>query len=187
MSFRIDVSANRNALKWSWRELIGRALWETLRRPLFAWTPRPLWAWRRSVLRLFGAQIGRNVHIYSTVRIAVPWSLSIDDDAALGDRVVVYNLGFVQVGARATISQMAHLCAGSHDYRRRDMPLVKSPIEIGEDAWICADAFVGPGVRVGCGAVLGARGVAMRDLDAATVYAGNPARTIRARDFGHRT
>jgi putative colanic acid biosynthesis acetyltransferase WcaF len=61
------------------------------------------------------------------------------------------------------------------------MPLKRPPIEVGDDAWICADAFVGPGVSVGAGAILGARGVAMRSLDPWMVHSGNPAVAIRPR------
>jgi putative colanic acid biosynthesis acetyltransferase WcaF len=61
------------------------------------------------------------------------------------------------------------------------MPLERPPIEVGDDAWICADAFVGPGVSVGAGAILGARGVAMRSLDPWMIYGGNPAVAVRPR------
>ncbi|MCP4309160.1 MAG: hypothetical protein GY788_30660 [bacterium] len=178
----VDVRANRASRKWSRREQAGRVLWELLRRPLFNWTPRPLWAWRRAVLRLFGARIGGDVHVHPTVTIAVPWNLTIKDYAALGDGVIVYNLGAISIGENATVSQFAHLCAGSHDYRRLDMALLKPPITIGADCWICAEAFVGPGVAIGDGAVVGARAVAMRDVGAWTVVAGNPATKIADRE-----
>jgi putative colanic acid biosynthesis acetyltransferase WcaF len=177
----LDIAGNRAARKWTRSELLRRAAWELLRTPLFAWTPRPLWAWRCAVLRLFGARIGQEVHVHPTVTVAIPWNLEVGDHVALGDGVIVYNLGRVRIGARATISQYAHLCAGTHDYRRHDFPLVKSTIEIGEGAWICADAFVGPDVVVGDYAILGARAVAMSDVTAWTVAAGNPARFIRRR------
>jgi putative colanic acid biosynthesis acetyltransferase WcaF len=177
----VDICANRAGRKWTRSELVRRAAWEILRTPLFAWTPRPLWAWRRTILRAFGARIGQEVHIHPTVKIAIPWNLDVGDHAALGDGAIVYSLGRIRIGAGATISQYAHLCAGTHDYRLRDFPLVKSTVEIGEGAWICADAFVGPSVLVGDYAILGARAVAITDVPAWTIAAGNPARAIRQR------
>ncbi len=177
---RVDVEANRRAAKWSRRELAGRALW-ALSRPLFALSPRPLWGWRRFLLRLFGAKVGRDVHIYPTVRIAVPWTLSIGAQSAVGDRAILYDLGPLTIGERVTISQHAHLCGGTHDHRDPAFPLVKSPIVIGDDAWICADAFVGPGVTVGEKAIVAARAVAVRDVPAGSIVGGNPARVISAR------
>jgi putative colanic acid biosynthesis acetyltransferase WcaF len=177
----LNIALNRKGRKWSRSELFGRGLWEVLRGPLFGWTPRPLWAWRRFVLRMFGASIGRDVQLYPTVRIAVPWNLSIQEDASVGDRAILYSLGPIHIGRQATVSQGAHLCAGTHDFERSDMPLVKAPIWIGDGAWICADAFVGPGVRVGDYAILGARTVAMKNVADNMIVAGNPARVLRER------
>lgn len=174
----VDVSANRSSRKWSRREMAGRLAW-ALAQPLFAWSPRPLWGWRRWLLRRFGARIGAEVHIYPSVRIAIPWNLAIGDQTAVGDRAILYALGPIAIGARTTISQGAHLCAGTHDWRRPDMPLLKPPIRIGDDVWICAEAFVGPGVTVADGAIVGARAVAMRDVAARAIVAGNPARMLR--------
>lgn len=177
----IDIAANRASRKWSRRELIGRACWELLSIPFFAWTPRPFWGWRRIVLRSFGARVGRDVHVHPTVRIAVPWNLDIGDAVAVGDRVILYNLGRISIGPSATISHGAHLCAGTHDYRRADFPLLKQPISIGEAAWICSDAFVGPDVDIGAFAIVGARAVVVRDVCEWSIVAGNPAREIGKR------
>lgn len=177
----LDIEANRRSVKWSRQELLVRALWEILRGPFFAWTPRPLWGWRRAVLRLFGAQIGQRVHIHPDVRIAIPWTLSIGDDSAVGERAILYALGPVTIGQRATISQNAHLCAGSHDYRDPRMTLLKPSISIGDEVWICADAFIGPGVSMGPRAIAGARAVVMRDVPAGQIVVGNPARVIGSR------
>lgn len=177
-----DTTGNRSARKWSRRALAGRVLWALLGRPLFALSPRPLWGFRRALLRLFGARVGSQVHIYPSVRITIPWNLTLDDSAAVGGRAMLYALGPIKIGAQATISQNAHLCAGSHEYRDPTLPLTKPPITIGAGAWICADAFVGPGVTVGARAILAARGVAVRDLAPGTVHGGNPARLIKMRD-----
>jgi putative colanic acid biosynthesis acetyltransferase WcaF len=133
------------------------------------------------LLRCFGARIGREVRIHPSVRIAIPWNLEVGDWTAIGFDALLYNLGPVRLGQRVTVSQRAHLCAGTHDFRDAAMPLQKPPIAIQDDAWICADAFVGPGVEVGRGAVVGARAVVVEDVAAWAIVAGNPAREIGQR------
>jgi putative colanic acid biosynthesis acetyltransferase WcaF len=133
------------------------------------------------MLRAFGAKIGREVHVHSSVRIIMPKNLTLGDYTAVGDRVLLYALGQIDIGANTTISQNAHLCAGSHDYRSASMPLLKPPISIGDGAWICADAFIGPDVRVGALAIVGARAVVVKDVASNTIVAGNPARAIGIR------
>lgn len=177
---KLDITANRQARKWSSGELAGRALWEVLGFA-FAWSPRQLWGWRNLMLRLFGARIGRRVHIHPSVRIAVPWNLAIGDNTGVGDGAILYSLGAVSLGAGVTVSQYAHLCAGTHDHRRPDLPLIKATIDVGDGAWICADAFVGPDVRVGDYAIVGARAVAVADVAPWTIVAGNPARQVAER------
>jgi putative colanic acid biosynthesis acetyltransferase WcaF len=176
----LDIAANRAARKWTAGELAGRLLWEGLGFA-FAWSPRQFWAWRNLMLRLFGARIGPEVHIHPSVKIAVPWTLAIGARSAIGDRAILYSLGQIDIGADVTVSQQAHLCAGTHDHRRPDLPLIKATIRIGDGAWICADAFVGPDVSVGDHAIVAARAVAVKDVEAWTIVAGNPARLVGPR------
>jgi putative colanic acid biosynthesis acetyltransferase WcaF len=175
-----DISANRLAKKWSAIDQVRRSLW-TVAWPLFRFSPRPLWSWRVFLLRLFGAAIDHDVHIHPTVCIEIPWNLQIGRYAAIGDRAIIYNLGMVKIGSATTISQGAHLCAGTHDYRRREFPLIKAPISVGKNVWICADAFVGPGVEVGDHAIVGARAVVMRNVVVGSIVAGNPAVVVKNR------
>ncbi len=179
MTTQVDVLANRRHREWGRRALLGRVLWAFCQ-PLFRFSPRQCWAWRVWLLRLFGAEIGKGAHIYPTVRIAIPWHLRIGDHVAIGDRAILYALGRIEIGDRATVSQYAHLCAGSHDLTDSARPLLRQPIIVGQDAWVCADAFIGPDVHIGKAAVLGARAVAMKDLPARSIGVGNPMQ-IRAR------
>lgn len=174
----LDIASNRRARKYPVSVLLARVLWR-LCYPLFRLSPRPLWGWRRMLLRAFGARVGRGAHIYPTARITMPWNLVIGEDAAVGDHAILYALGPITLGERATVSQGAHLCAGTHDIADPARRLLTPPIVIESDAWICADAFVGPNVVVGRGAILGARAVAMRDVAPGTIFAGNPAKLIR--------
>ena len=178
----LDIEANRQARKWSRSDLVRRAGWELIQ-PFFRFSPRPFWAWRNFLLRSFGAHLGGDVRIFPTVRITIPWNLEIGSHAAIGDRAILYALGPIMIGARATVSQNAHLCAGTHDFRSPTMDLLKRPIEIGEEAWICADAFIGPDVRVGRRAIVGARAVVTKDISENAVVAGNPAHQIGIREI----
>ena len=126
---------------------------------------------------LFRSNVGRSVHVYPSATIYFPWNLGAGDESAIGEQVFVYNLGRVTLGSRVTISHRAHLCAGTHDHTKPDFPLLGPPILIRSDAWICADAFVGPGVTVGEGAIVGARAVAMKDVKPRSIMQWGTRRT----------
>lgn len=171
----------RHVSAYSTREKVGRLLWALVQGTVFRWSFHNWYGLRVWILRRFGARIGANVRIRRTVVIECPWNVAIGDGSSVGHAAILYCLGPVTIGRHVSISQYAHICAGSHDYRRPDMPLTRPPITIGDDAWIAADAYVGPGVTVGAGTILGARGVASRDLEPWSIYAGNPARLVRER------
>ncbi len=178
----LNVEKNRRARKYSSGELARRVLW-TLAQPLFRFSPRPCFGWRRFLLRCFGAKVGHSVHVYPTATIYFPWNLEAGDETAIGERALIYNLGRVTLGARVTVSHGAHVCAGTHDHTKPDFPLLRPPIIVGPEAWICADAFVGPGVTIGEGAIVGARAVAMKDVRPWTIVIGNPARETQRREI----
>lgn len=163
------------------KEKILRVLWMMLGQPVFRLTFHNWYALRAAMLRLFGATVGPRVRVRPSVIIEQPWNLTIGENSAVGDRAIVYCLGPVTIGEHVSISQGAHICAGTHDYSRDDLPLLRPPVVIRDHAWIAADAFVGPGITVGEGAVLGARAAAFKDVEPWTVYAGTPARPIKPR------
>ncbi|MCA9286246.1 MAG: hypothetical protein KDA22_13560 [Phycisphaerales bacterium] len=167
---------------YSRREKIARLAWTVVQATLFRWSFHTWYRWRRRLLLVFGATLQPTVRIRRTARIECPWNLEIGSETSTGDRATLYCLGKVRIGSGVTISQGAHLCAGSHNYNSRALELLRLPIVIGDDAWIAAEAFVGPGVEVGEGAILAARGVALRNLDPWTIYVGNPAEPVKARE-----
>jgi putative colanic acid biosynthesis acetyltransferase WcaF len=103
------------------------------------------------------------------------------DYACLGPRTDCYNAAPVRLGEYSVVSQYAFLCTATHDISSLRLPLVTGPIELGKHAWVCADAFIGPGVAIGEGAVVGARSSAYKDVEPWTVVAGNPARFLKVR------
>lgn len=173
--------AARAVSPYSTNEKIGRMLWAMVQGTLFRCSFHTWYGMRAWLLRRFGAKLAGNVRIRRTVRIECPWNLTMGENSSAGDRSLLYCLGPVTIGKNVSISQQAHVCAGSHDYTRADLPLLRPSIVIEDDAWIAADAFVGPGIIVGRGAILGARGCAFKDLEPWSIYGGNPAKRLRDR------
>jgi putative colanic acid biosynthesis acetyltransferase WcaF len=158
-----------------------RVFWNLTWLLLASWTPPFLRAWRRWLLTVFGARIHPTANIYGSVRIWYPPNLTMGPYACLGPGVRAYCMAPISLDAYALVSQRAHLCAGTHDIEDPHFQLRVRPITIGHRAWVAAEAFVGPGVTVGEGAVLGGRGVAFQDLAAWGVYSGNPAVLLKER------
>ena len=164
-------------------EVVRRIIWSFVQATLFRWSPRPFHGFRARLLALFGADIPEpsKVVIFPTATVTFPWKLRLEPRSMVGPRVNLYNLAQVTLRWGANLSQGCHVCAGTHDYLRWDMPLVASPIEVGENAWVGADVFIGPGVAVGSLTVVGARSVVMRSLPERKVCAGNPCRPLKDR------
>jgi putative colanic acid biosynthesis acetyltransferase WcaF len=168
---------------YSGRENLGRFSWALVQATLFRFSPRTWHAFRARLLRMFGAEIPEpsKVVIFPTVVVIFPSKLSLAPRSMVGPRVTLYNLAQITLGRGANISQNCHLCAGTHDYGRWGMPLVAKPILIGENTWLGADVFVGPGVSIGKLCVIGARSVVVKDMPERSVCAGNPCRVIKQR------
>jgi len=158
------------------------ALWIVIQSLLFS-SFLPGSRWRVLLLRLFGAQVGREVVIKPGVRIKFPWRLAVGDHSWIGEAVWIDNLAQVSIGAHCCISQGAYLCTGGHDWRNSEFSLVTQPIQIEDGVWVAARAMVAPGVHIGAGAVLGLGSVATGNLDAGWVYLGVPAQPVKQREI----
>ncbi len=162
-------------------EYARRLLWELIRKSVYGLLPGRFVGWRRFWLRAFGAKLAPTVNIRPGVVVRHPWLLEMGDYSALGDHVNVYNLGPIRIGDHTVVSQFAHLCNGTHDYKDPTLPLLRPEMYIGSGVWVCADAFIGPGVTIGNNAVVGARAVVMRDVPEQAIVSGNPASVVRTR------
>jgi putative colanic acid biosynthesis acetyltransferase WcaF len=163
------------------RHRLLRLIWSVVWRLLASWTPAPLHRWRIFLINAFGGQVDSSCSVYGTVRIWYPPNLQMARFAALGPGVDCYSMEKIEIGAYAVVSQRTFLCTGTHDTSDPNFQISSHAIRIGAQAWVAAEAFVGPGVTVGEGAVLGARGAAFVDLEPWTIYQGNPATAKRTR------
>lgn len=175
------AASGRGRSPYATSDKARRLLWSIVYATVFRCSFHNWYAWRRMLLRQFGATIGQSVRIRRTVRIEMPWNLRIGDESSVGDHAILYSLGPITIGKLVSISQYAHLCAGTHDYTTRAMALLRPPIVVEDEAWIAADAFVGPGVTIGARSVVAARATVVKDVPPDQVVGGNPARFIKPR------
>lgn len=95
----LNIAENRNHLNYSKWIYVKRILW-TFGKFFFRNSPRIAFGYRNTILRLFGAKIGKHVHIYSSTVIWFPWNLEIGDWSAIGEETLIYNLGKVTIGEK---------------------------------------------------------------------------------------
>lgn len=156
-------------------------LWWIVQALLFKTSPQFMYGWRRFLLRAFGAQIGVEVIIRPTAHTQFPWKVSIGDYSWIGDNVTLYSLGDIRIGKNVVVSQGTYLCTGSHDYQIETFPIYALPIILEDECWLATKVFIGPGVTIGKGTVVGACSSVFKSLPANKVCSGTPAKIIRDR------
>lgn len=160
-------------------------MWNVASAVLFRPFITPLFArWRIAVLKLFGAEVAWDCNVYASARIWAPWRLRMGRRACLGPGVTCYNQDWVILEDDAVVSQHAYLCTAGHDTDMLNTAgdsLVTSPIVLRAEAWVGARAFIGMGVDVGEGAIVGATASVYKNVEPWTVVGGNPAKVIKMR------
>lgn len=156
-------------------------LWWLVQAVFFRLSPQVLYGWRRFLLRLFGAEIGKNVLIRPTATITYPWKVRIGDYSWIGDDACLYSLSDIQIGSHSVISQRSYLCAATHDYMHISFDMIAGPIVIEDQVWIAADVFVAPNVTIGKGCLVGARSSVFQDLPGGMICFGSPAVPVKPR------
>jgi putative colanic acid biosynthesis acetyltransferase WcaF len=180
---KTDLSTFQNRDFSHGKSLLTRMLW-ILCSSLFFETVIPYTnAWKSSILRLFGAKIGKGVVLKPSVKIKQPWRLEIGDHSWIGEGVWIDNLVQVSLASNVCLSQGAFLLTGNHNYKKTSFDLITGEIHLEEGVWIGAKSIVGPGVICHSHAVLAAGSSAFKHLEAYCIYQGNPGEIIRKREI----
>lgn len=180
---RKSAQADRYTSPWSLRERFGMLAWRIVECLLMRPTPKALNSWRLFLLRIFGCTVRGHPFVHPACLIKIPWQLTIEDRAAIGPHVEIYNLGEVLLQERCVVGQHSYLCGGSHDLSDPELPLIIGPIVIGPEAFIGARVLILPGVLIGPGAVIGAGSVVSRDMPPWQVCVGNPCKPLKSRNW----
>ena len=127
--------------------------------------------------------LGRSsvIESYSCINNAV-------GDVIIGDhtRVGLHNtiIGPVTIGSHVNLAQGITVTALNHNFsdpekRIDEQGVSTTPVTIGNDIWIGANAVILPGVTIGNHAVVAAGAVVTKDVPAHSLAAGVPAKIIK--------
>ena len=181
----MNLLGHNSPSPWSRRIKVRRLFWLLVQSTLFRWSPPSWYRWRNWCLRGFGAKVldcpAAPARTSPTAKIYFPWNLTLKQGCLIGPECIVYNLDSITLHEGANVSRNVHLCAGSHDFSRWQMPLTSAPIEIGKNVWVATDCFIGPGVSIGDESVVGARSVVVKNLPPGMICVGNPCIPLKAR------
>jgi putative colanic acid biosynthesis acetyltransferase WcaF len=177
----VDLSTFNNASFDRGAPAGRELLWRMVQQAVFGCDWLKAYGWKRRLLRRFGGEIADGVVIKPRARVTFPWKLSIGANSWIGEEAWLLNLDRIEIGANVCISQRVFLCTGNHDWSRESFDLRTQPIIIKDGAWICAGAFIGPGVTVAENTVVTAGSVVTRDLPPGMICSGNPCVPVKKR------
>lgn len=164
---------------------IKRAVWNVAAAVLFRPFIMGLFrVWRIALLRAFGARVAWDANVYASCKIWAPWNLWMGHRACLGPGVICYNQDVVTLEEEAIVSQYSYLCTAGHDvsmWNTADKSLITAPISLQKKSWVGSRAFIGMGVSIGEGAIVGATASVYKDVEPWAVVGGNPAKIIKMR------
>ena len=178
---KTDLSTYDNAWYSPGAGFFKRSLWY-FTNSLFLINPlNPSNSLKVFFLKLFGARVGKGVHIKPGVNIKYPWLLEIGNHVWIGEKAWIDNLTRVKIEDHVCLSQGAMLLTGNHNFKKSGFDLMIGEIHLEEGVWIGAQAVVCPGVTCKSHSVLTAGSVATTSLDAYWIYQGNPATAKKQR------
>ena len=109
-------------------------------------------------------------------------------DVTIGDhtRIGLHNtiIGPVTIGSHVNLAQGITVTALNHNFEDSDklfdeQGVSTTPVTIGDDIWIGANAVVLPGVTIGAHSVVAAGAVVTKDIPPHSLVAGVPAKIIK--------
>lgn len=162
------------------REKIGRVLWAVV--STLIWSHLPAGTLANAILRRFGARIAPGARLHRTVRIEIPWNLSVGHNTIVAEHAILYCLGPVTIGDACFIGPHAHICAGTHDYTDPRFTLLRQPITIQSRCVVGVGAFVAPNVTLAEGTIVRPRAGIFTDTRPDTTYDGSPASPVAGVD-----
>lgn len=138
---------------------------------------------KRSLYRICGIKIGKNVRICSSVSILGDSSLSIGENSWIGHETLILASAPVVIGANVNIAPRCFIGTGTHEIDATGESIagkgVSLPITIHDGTWLCTHSVVLAGVTIGGKTIIAAGAVVTKEVPSGELWGGIPARFIK--------
>jgi len=123
-------------------------------------------------------QIGESCYVGMGSRVWSGEELCIGDHVFIAHNVTITDTNAHQLDATERAAHYQHTVVEGQPFEKGSIET--APVVIGDHAWINFNVAILKGVTIGEGAVIGAGSVVTKHVPPYVLYAGNPARMIRA-------
>lgn len=120
--------------------------------------------------------------------------LKLGDNIQINDYVHLSAIESVEIGDNCLFASHVYISDNSHgryeggendsspDVAPDHREYITSPVKIGKNCWLGEGVIVMPGVTIGDGCVIGAHSVVTKNIPAASIAVGSPARVVKKYD-----
>jgi len=123
---------------------------------------------------------GKNVKIFHGVEISYGYNLTVEDNCVIHKYAFLDDRGEIIIREGTSVSDYANVYSHAHDVND-GMIVTNQKTEIGPKARITYHATVLSGIRVGEHGLVGAMGVASKDVEPYQIVVGVPAKPVKVK------
>ena len=146
----------------------------------------PCWRVREILYKICGVSIGINSRILLGTRIMCPEKVKIGANTIINENCVLDGRGGLRIGNNVSISIESMILTGTHVTNSEEYEAVQFPVEIEDNAWLCARAIVLPGSVIEEFSIIAAGAVFKGVASTKKIYGGVPAKEIGTRQINEK-
>ncbi len=165
----LDLYAPRKPLLWLWEMFDRSALGENVALGLY---------FRRILAKHVFGSCGKNIKIFTHVRVSFGYNLEVGDDVVIHRHVLLDDRGGIEIGDGSSVSDFANVYSHSHNIVDGRIVYLSKTV-IGRGVRITYHATILAGTRLADDSMVGAGSMLTKDTEPHWVYVGVPARKVK--------